>query len=118
MAQIPDRRKRSLISADTEPVQPGPRASRKPAQAARRPEPRQAPQLMSWNTRLPDDLVKRAWGACAALEEKEDIRSNVGFTVKAMEFYLEHLEQAHNDGVKFHSDTNPFKAGRKVSYRR
>lgn len=77
-----------------------------------------APTYKHWNVRLPSDLVERAYGACAELAEVEDIRSNVAFTVRAMEEYLDRLEREHNGGRRYHQEESPFSAGRPVSYRR
>lgn len=78
---------------------------------------RPAQEYRNWNVRLPAELVERIYGACDALSETEDIRSNVGFTVRAMDELLTRLEAEHNGGRRYSRSDSPFRAGRPVSYR-
>lgn len=122
MSEVPMRRRkadRSLIrdaAAASEAQQSVPEYSA-PTEPA--PVKKIAPvEYKNWNVRLPADLVERAYGACAELADTEDIRSNVGFTVRAMEEFLDRLEEKYNGGRRYHQSESPFKSGRPVSYRR
>lgn len=107
--EVPARRRRSdqsLIRATDNQVPEGSKVVRP------------QPEYRNWNVRLPADLVERIYGACAELAEEEDIRSNVGFTVRAMEELLDRLEKKHNGGEPYRQVDSPFRPGRPVSYRR
>ena len=82
------------------------------------PRPADAPEYRNWNMRLPADLVERVWGTCQALEDAEDLPSAVAFTVRAFEELLDRLDAEYNDGKPYHSDTSPFRAGGRTTYKR
>jgi len=82
------------------------------------PRPADAPEYRNWNMRLPADLVERIWGTCEALDKDEDLPSAVAFTVRAFEELLDRLDAEYNDGKPYHSDTSPFRAGGRTTYKR
>lgn len=76
--------------------------------------------LKKFSVRLPVDLLERVWGACADpnVRDSEDIESNVAFTIRAFESYLDTLEATHNDGQPYHATSATFGPGRRLTYKR